>query len=731
MIMTKIKIKNCLFAVALMSLALASGCAKGGNGVVPPPVTIEVAITSPSNVNPGAIYLTQTLTLSATVSTSTTPAVNWSLSGPGTLTPVTPATTPATATYVASTTGSATVTATLASNSSISGPLALGVVDITTVVTPTTLSIGTGLTQQFTAVAIPDDAPQTFTWTCTVVASKAPCNTFSQDRTVSGLASYTAADNCTTSNDCIQISAASTVDTAGCNNSTNCTAATVSVVPSRVSGPYTFRFSGYDNSKQAVAVVGTFTVAANGTISGSEEELTASGWARQSITGGSYQPSSSDPNNSNNAGSLTFSLPNGVYPYQFQVVLNGDGFLQMIESDSKGTGSGIAQTPASSNVFKGAQTFAFGLAGVDAVGNRIGYAGVLPMNGSGGSGTVNGGPVDVNDNGNSSNGICASPCAITGNYLPNGNGSWKLTLTSPIAMTFDFFIASGSAAKTTPLTFYVISTDSNPAVSGTMVLQDSTQTYNNAAFKGTSVSALTGAVTTANSTCTVPPCSNVSLTLGTTDGNGNFSGQFDQNNGGTIISVPAQSPFAYTYAASGTNGRYTFNMLGNPTVSPVAAPLPFVLYATGANRGFLLDQSSPAVMTGTMNPQGKTSGGVFAASELPGPYAAATTASGSNAVDPIASNPLPTHPGNGNANVVGGTQYLSSTTGQTLAGSYTITSFGTGTITLTTPATQNYVIYAVDTSGCGGQTVACEIQDFFMMDVDSANTNASIIFAQQ
>ena len=28
--------KNFLFAVALLSLALASGCAKGGNGTVPP-----------------------------------------------------------------------------------------------------------------------------------------------------------------------------------------------------------------------------------------------------------------------------------------------------------------------------------------------------------------------------------------------------------------------------------------------------------------------------------------------------------------------------------------------------------------------------------------------------------------------------------------------------------------------------------------------------------------------
>src|ERR1700680_554861 len=107
-------IKNCLFAMALLSLALAGGCAKGGNGVVPPPPAIAVTITSPPNGNSGAIYPTQSLTLQAAVSHAPTTAVTWSLSGPGTLTPVTPPTTPATATYVApATAGSqATVTAT-------------------------------------------------------------------------------------------------------------------------------------------------------------------------------------------------------------------------------------------------------------------------------------------------------------------------------------------------------------------------------------------------------------------------------------------------------------------------------------------------------------------------------------------------------------------------------------------------------------------------------------------
>jgi hypothetical protein len=729
-----IMIKNCLFAMALLSLALAGGCAKGGNGVPPPQPTVDVTISSPTNVNSGAIYPTQSLTLTATVSNAPTTAVTWSLTGPGTLTPVTPPTTPATATYVApGTAGSqATITATLTADTTVKGSLALTIVDITTDVAPSTLSVGKLLTQQFTAVAVPDTAPQTFTWTCT--AAGVPCVNFVQDSNVSGLATYTAQDNC--GNNCVQISAASTLDPTGCSpNPQNCTIAKPSLVTSRVSGTYAFRFSGYDSSNHATAVVGTFTVASNGAISGVEDEMTSSGTVPHSITGGSYTHISASDPNSNNAGTLTLTLPSGVYPNQYQVVLDGAGDIEMIESDGHGKGSGIAQKSSSANLFTGNQTFAFGFTGVDSNGDRVGYVGILPMNGS----AVVSGQMDVNDNGQSSNSICtAPPCTVTGSYVPNGNGSWHLTLTSPVTMGFDFFIASGSTSKANPLTFYAISTDpvaTHPAVSGTMVLQDSSLTYDIAHFKGTSVSTLTGTVTGANATCTAPPCANVSLTLGTTDGKGNFSGQFDQNNAGAIVSVPSSltaASFSYTYAASSTTGRYTFQMLGNPDASPVVAPLPFVLYASGANRGFLLDQSTSSVMTGTMNPQGK-GGGSFAGSELPGTYGAATTSSGSSTVGPIAANLLLTFPGGGVFNV-SGTQYPGS---QTMTGTLDLNStsgnVGVFKIALTAPSAQNYVIYILDTSGCTGQTPVCAVQDFLMMDVGTTNPNknASIIFAQQ
>jgi hypothetical protein len=737
--------KYLLFAVSLLSLGLAVGCATGGNGIVGPQPSVTVSITAPANTNPPspeAIYPTQTVTLKADTTAPTFAPVTWTLNGPGAILSTTPPTTnaSATATYQAPACVSQsvcigstqpTITATFTSNSLVTGQLGIIVVDITTEVTPVSLSVGASpgphLTQQFTAVAVPDDAPQTFTWSCT--AGGGSCLTFKQDPNISGLATYTADDAC--GNNCVQVSAVSTLDPNGCVPiPKNCTVAKASLVTSRVSGTYAFRFSGFDGSNNATAVVGTFT-ASNGSITSGTEETLASPGTPHSFTG-SYAPINSSNVNSNNAGVLTFS---GAYPNAFQVALDSAGDLKMIEIDGHGTGSGVA-VKTNPNLFVGttAQTFAFGLTGVDSSQKRVGLAGVLPMSGSGT--IVSPAQVDENDNGTAN-----SYSSVTGTYAADGSvsGLWHITnlALGSNQVDIDFFVASSANNKTTPLTFYAISADpidsTHPAVSGTMVLQDSTQTYNNAAMKGTSVSALTG--TNGNN-------SNVSLTLGTTDGNGNFAGTFDQNNAGTIVTVPPPEAsgktcappqvcsFSNTYTAgSVTNGRYTLQMLGNPNASPVAAPLPFILYASGVNRGFLLDQSSASVMTGTMNPQG-SGGGSFAPSELPGTFGGATTSSATPAVTPLAVNLLLTYPRGDDTYDISGVEYPGPAT---ITGAKNAFDFGgTGLITLTAPSAETYAIYAVDSSGCTKNSgPVCSILDFFLMDETTTDKNPSVIFAQQ
>jgi hypothetical protein len=137
-----------------------------------------------------------------------------------------------------------------------------------------------------------------------------------------------------------------------------------------------------------------------------------------------------------------------------------------------------------------------------------------------------------------------------------------------------------------------------------------------------------------------------------------------------------------------------------------------VFYASGKNRGFLLDQSSAAVMAGAMDPQ--IGSGSFAPSELPGTYALGTVSNATSGVTPMAVNLLLTSPGNLVYNV-GGTRYPGPVA---VTGSYAVLTTGTGTIVLTTP-TANYVMYTIDAS------------HFEMIDVDTSVTNPSVMFAQQ
>src|SRR5229473_2529856 len=709
-------IKNCLFAVALLSLALAGGCAKGGNGAGNG-ITVTV-----SDGNLAALYVTQSVQFKAAVTGTTNTAVTWSLSGTactGTPNPC-GAIDPSTGVYQAPATApnpaAVTFTATSQADSTATGSLGVKVVQVKVVVTPTPVTVGAGLVQQFTAVAVPDSAPQTFTWTCTPTSS---CGSLVQDPTTSGLAVYTAPS----STGSVVLSATSTVlqSPAGVGQ------AKVTVAASRLpSGTYAFRFSGYENGNP-VAVAGSLTVAANGSITGVEDVLTA-GVPPQTdviIASGSYIPISS----SNNLGTLT--LLAGGATNKYTAVLTSSGIIRMIESDSTGrTGSGVMQKSASANFNNGAQTFVFGFTGVDSTGNRVGYVGMLPMTPSGTGGTITGGLLDSNDNGNTTNVCGAPPCAVTGNYSadPVIPGLWHMTLTSGTTLNFDFFVSAGQTTNATapnPLTLYAISTDPidaiHPALSGSMVYQFP-MTYNNAAFcsattsQCTSVSNLTGA------------SANVSLTFGATDGTSNgsgmggFNGNFDQNDNGTILSV---SSFSYQYGAtSGANGRYTFQMLGNPNASPVVAPLPFlpfILYASGANRGFLLDQSSPSVMTGTMDPQPSKSS--YTPTELPGTFAAATISNSDPTLAPVVQNLLLTSPGGSVFNVT-----AQNPNNQTLTGMYTMTVTGTGTITLTTPPPPSVATNAIN--AIGFDFANSVITDFMMIGTTSG-TPSSIIFAQE
>src|SRR5205807_10460510 len=147
---------------------------------------------------------------------------------------------------------------------------AVTIKQITVQITPNPVNVGVGLTQQFTAVVVPDDAPQTVTWTI-ANCPQGGCGTvdantglYTAPATVPSPASFS-----------VQAAVPPALDPSGFNQ------ADVTIVKSRLasSKTYAFQFSGFDQLGGATALAGSFLVGADGhTITGGvEDELTTAG----------------------------------------------------------------------------------------------------------------------------------------------------------------------------------------------------------------------------------------------------------------------------------------------------------------------------------------------------------------------------------------------------------------------------------------------------------------------
>jgi hypothetical protein len=699
--------KNFLFTVALVSLAVCAGCSgngKNGNGAarvtVSPAGTTAVGVTLPQQFTAVVKGIAdQSVTWKITQNGAACSPGCGSMSASGLYTAPAAPPTPTTV----------TVTATSVGNNGESDSATAKVVPITVVVTPggtKGFDVAISVNQQFSAVAVPDDAPQTFTWALACDAGGNLCGTIDQTGLYTGPSSVPSpatAHVTATSTLPLNPVASATVD--------------ITVVSSRLGGnsTYAFRFSGHDTSGNFIAAAGNFLTSAGGTaiVSGSEDELTAAQHLNLAIDN-----TSTFVLDANDHGTLTLHTSAGARAYKVALDDNGDG--QMIEFDGTlARGSGVMVQAKSTNfndaALKAGSSFVFGLTGVDTTVKRTGYAGLFKPDGVGG---VTSGLIDINDNQ-----TATSSSNVTGNYDLNTNadGSGTLTLTTGIG-TFHFaiYVASGTLKAATPLTLYVISADdpqTAPAQVGTIVFQDPAILGTNADLNASTVSNLTGVDSTGSNTL-------VSLTAASGDGNGKIGGTYDANNAGTIVAAKAFTGYAYACA---TGGRCTVDLLGDPAANPVVPPVHFVLYLRAANSGFLLDQSSQAVMTGTMDPQ---TGGLFAASALAGPFAAATTTSGTQGVSQVEANLLLASPGNAVFNV-GGVQDETDTTGQhpaqSLAGTYDTLASGIGTFTLTSPNAASYVIYLIDNPSNQNGLV----QHFYILNVDKTNTNSSIVFAER
>jgi len=238
-------------------------------------------------------------------------------------------------------------------------------------------------------------------------------------------------------------------------------------------------------------------------------------------------------------------------------------------------------------------TYVFSLAGSDAAGDSVAMAGTFVANGTGGSGGITGGTIDVNDDGFTSGPVTNNP--ITGGTYTvgaDGRGEALLTTTTPFgnSITVDFVLNSNAGGMITEF-------DSNGSASGTLDLQTSaTQPP-----AGTYVFGLSG--TSGPNALTGAPIPAATAGVVTLDASGNATGSMDYNNNGTPSALTISSPGSFVMVGSNPGATFVTGS-GNLTldVYPIDAthlkfisttPLPIL-------SGDLYSQTSASFPSGTL-----------------------------------------------------------------------------------------------------------------------------------
>jgi hypothetical protein len=711
--------KNLLFALALLGVALWTGCATGGGGHGG---GVQVSV---ADGNVGQVAVTLTLQFTATVTGTSNHAVTWSVRQNGSNCS-TCGTIDANGLYTAPVTAPASaavdIVATSQADSSRSGSLGVTVLQVTVNVTPklsNPVIVAKGSKQQFSARALPDvDArAEHFTWSLVCDAGANLCGTID-----AGTGLYTA-PNAVPNPATAHVTATSTIDATGFATSD------ITIANSRLSGnsTYAFRLSGYD-ATGPIAIAGNFATSSSGAIiGGTQDELTSTASVIRTILN-----TSTLAIDSNVHGTLTLNTSAGGRIYK--VAFNADGDGRMIELDGTGRRASGEIIQANTGKFKtsalpAGSSFVFGLTGIDPALNRAGFAGLFKPDGAGG---ITAGMLDINENGTISLMDAIDPLLSGYDIQSDGRGTMSLT-DNDSGKTYNYavYVTNGVTSKAAnPLTLFAISTDDPqvaPAVSGTIVFQDPDPGYVNSEFTDFWVAGLTGVDSTGKT--------KVSLTNGSGDGSGKLNGFYDFNNAGTSSINGKKTITNYAYAATAASGsgkgRYELDLLGDPTANPVVAPVHFVLYSSALSRGFLLQIDTThdrfAVYTGTMDPQPIRNLGP---SELGGSLALATANAGSTDASQVEMNLLMqslvpdfTLTGAQDETDSGG-----SNAAQALTGTYTVSVDGTGTMKITPSgqSAQNYVTYVIDNPKPDNM-----IQHFLMMNVDPSNTDPAIIVGER
>jgi large repetitive protein len=497
--------------------------------------------------------------------------VNWSLSGPGTLTQATPTSVMYTAPTTQNTPATLSATA-VADNTQVASATVYSV-PLPTVQT-TTLPGGTvGAEYSQVVNALNGAAPYSWSITSgglppgvsfsisssaaiTIEGAPTTSGTFNVTFELSDVCSATATQAFSIVIAAASGSSSSSVRALGGNGANN----------ALVNGNYSFQFAG-SGPPGAAGAAGSFSADGNGNISGGTlDRNSAAGLQKALVFTGTYAVGA------NQLGYMILNYADGT-TVTYAMAVAGDGSARFIEfEDASGMGSigsGVMtkQNAASLASLAPAGNYAFELGGVDASGARIAMAGQFTADTTG---AIAAGALDVNDDG-----TMLSQATATGNYQPiaTGDGSAMLNVGGAIgAVHLSLFPVSADE-------MYAVETDpvGQPLLVGTIVRQSSGP-FTDATLSGNEIIQMTGAAS-----------GSMQMVFGLLNADGAGSAAISA----AQMTADGASELDAKYSTTvGATGRAA---LGPNAGSPI-------IYLTAANEGFVLGTDS-SVMTGWIGPE--------------------------------------------------------------------------------------------------------------------------------
>jgi Putative Ig domain len=387
-------------------------------------------------------------------------------------------------------------------------------------------------------------------------------------------------------------------------------------------GTYSFLFQGFDTGGP-VAIVGTVTTDGNGHITAGSEDssrYSAASKAIQILNNITVVPYSSTPSpptgstysiGTDGRGTLELEVANAqgtTLTTDYQLVLDSSGNIHFFENNATSTnndvfgthGEGVMKPAPGSTTASFSGNYAFLLSGVDGSNSREALGGVLNSDGVGTiTPGVSGPNTDLNDSGTFSSQNLSGSFSVVGSGSPRGGATFLLEPTgkAQTTLTFIFYFVSSSDLYFIEDDLSTSTFPNPPRLSGEMILQNPTTTFNSSVLEGTSVATGTG-VNGGNASVV-----GGLLTATQCDGSTPVSVAADENNAGT---VSTSESFSGTCTVT-TNGRVSFSLTSARITNA---------YLTGPGSGFLIG-SDAAVTTGLLEQQ---SGAPYADSSIVGGY---------------------------------------------------------------------------------------------------------------